>query len=92
LHGRQLPRDSWQQAELGRTVKNAFTTAFPGDLWFFSEREDRRVTHVGIAVAKNQMVHLSLARGGYAVDRLDDEEDSFIATLRSRFRVGKRLL
>ena len=42
----------------------------PGDLLFFSDRDDRRITHVGISLGDESMVHLALGRGGYAVERL----------------------
>ena len=50
LHGYQLPRDSGRQAELGTTVGDSpLESGRAGDLWFFSDREDRRITHVGVA-------------------------------------------
>ena len=33
------------------------------DLLFFSDRSDKRVTHVGIALGERRMVHLALGRG-----------------------------
>ena len=92
LHGRQLPRDSWQQAELGTTVKDAFTAAQAGDLaCSFPIETIGRSRTSAIAAGPHEMVHLSLARGGYAVDRLDDERDPFMATLRARFLFGRRV-
>ena len=92
LHGRQLPRDAWQQAELGTDAGRDIGELRPGDLLFFSDREDRRVTHVGIALGGAKMVHLALSRGGYAVERLGDRGDPIVEMLRNRFLFAKRLL
>ena len=94
LHGRSLPRDAWQQAELGTSVetKVPFEALVAADLLFFSDRADRRVTHVGIGLGDRKMVHLSLGRGGYAIERLDDKHDAYVERLRSSFLFAKRLL
>jgi hypothetical protein len=69
LHGVPLRRDAWQQAEDAVLVSDDVTAAHaPGDLLFFSDREDRRITHVGIATGDGGMIHSSLARGGIAVE------------------------
>jgi hypothetical protein len=93
LHGVLLPRDSWQQAEMGRAVPGGIDAVKTGDLLFFSVRTDRRVTHVGIAdVGKERsMVHLSLRRGGYAVDVLTDTADPYVAELRRLFVTARRV-
>ena len=94
LHGRFLPRDAWQQAELGTSIETdaSFRSLRAADLLFFSDRADRRVTHVGIAMGDSRMVHLSLGRGGYAVERLDDANDVYLGRLRASFLFAKRLL
>lgn len=92
LHGMQLPRDAWQQAELGTDAGRDIGELRPGDLLFFSDREDRRVTHVGIALGHAKMVHLALSRGGYAVEQLGDRGDTVVEMLRRRFLFAKRLL
>jgi hypothetical protein len=38
------------------------------------------------------MVHLALGRGGYAIERLNDRADPFVAKLRSSFLFARRLL
>lgn len=91
LHGRMLPRDAWQQAELGRPVAGDFDALIPGDLLFFSDRPDQRVTHVGIALGGGQMVHLALGRGGYAVETLSSNE-AYVAKLRERYLFARRML
>jgi len=83
-HGEMLPRDAWQQARDGvRTTAAADAAHVPGDLLFFSDREDQRITHVGIALAGGRMVHSALARGGVAVEDLASG-DAYVERLRSQ--------
>jgi gamma-D-glutamyl-L-lysine dipeptidyl-peptidase len=91
LHGVPLPRDAWQQLEVGRDA-GPLDELDTADLAFFSDREDRQATHVGIALGEQRMVHLSLVRGGYAVERLADPRDGYVAKLRERFLRARRLL
>ena len=91
LHGFALPRDAWQQAETGVAVDAAPDALRAGDLLFFSSREDRRVTHVGIALGGARMVHSAIGRGGWCVDRLTNLDDSYIITLRARVVGARRL-
>jgi hypothetical protein len=90
LHGQVLPRDAWQQAELGSRV-DTLDALQAGDLLFFTDRADRKITHVGIAQGPNEMVHLALGRGGYRREDLKSDE-SYVAKLRERFLFAKRLL
>jgi gamma-D-glutamyl-L-lysine dipeptidyl-peptidase len=92
LHGVQLPRDAWQQAELGVDAGQDIGELLPADLLFFSDRADQRVTHVGIALGERRMVHLALGRGGYAVERLDDRRDPYVEKLRERFLMARRVV
>jgi hypothetical protein len=92
LHGLQLPRDAWQQAETGSDAGRDVGELRIADLLFFSDRFDRRVTHVGIALGERRMVHLALGRGGYAIEQLDDRRDPFVERLRERFLFARRLL
>jgi hypothetical protein len=91
LHGRVLPRDAWQQAELGTKVEGDFAALKAGDLLFFTDRADRKITHVGIAQGPNEMVHLALGRGGYRHEDLRSD-DGYVVKLRERFLFAKRLL
>ncbi len=91
LHGVQLPRDAWQQAEMGSDAGRDVGDLVVGDLLFFSDRSDRRVTHVGVALGDRRMVHLSLGRGGYAVELLSDRRDPFVQRLRERFVCARRI-
>lgn len=89
LHGVVLPRDAWQQIACGRDAGADIDALEPADLLFFSDRADRRITHVGISLGARRMVHLALGRGGYAVEQLDDSRDGYVVRLRERF-VGAR--
>ena len=91
LHGILLPRDAWQQAGVGSDAGTDPLALAAGDLLFFSDREDRRITHVGIATGDRGMVHAALGRGGYAVERLDDTDDLYVEKLRTRFTGGRRI-
>jgi hypothetical protein len=92
LHGQQLPRDAWQQAETGVDAGGDVGSLKPADLLFFSDRADRRVTHVGIALGERRMVHLALGRGGYAIERLDHRRDPYVEKLRKRFVAARRII
>jgi hypothetical protein len=92
LHGLLLPRDAWQQASQGEPGEDSPLDAREGDLLFFSDREDRRVTHVAISMGGSSIVHLALGRGGYAIDRLDDDRDPYVRSLRERFAFARRVL
>jgi cell wall-associated NlpC family hydrolase len=92
LHGRQLPRDAWQQAELGSDAGRDIGELRPADLLFFSDRPDKRITHVGISLGERRMVHLALGRGGYSIERLNDRSDVYVDRLRERFLFARRML
>jgi len=66
LLGVQLPRDAYQQIEVGETV-DFVTQAQPGDLAFF-ENAEGRIVHVGVVLDENQLLH---AHGEVRIDPLD---------------------
>ena len=92
LHGLQLPRDAWQMAERGEDAGRDIGELRAADLLFFSDREDGRVTHVGLSLGSARMVHLALGRGGYAIERLGDRADSYVEKLRQRFLFARRIV
>jgi gamma-D-glutamyl-L-lysine dipeptidyl-peptidase len=92
LHGVSLPRDAWQQAEVGRDAGTDVSRLQPADLLFFSDRADKRITHVGIALGRGRMVHLALGRGGHAVERLESAADAYVTALMSRFLFARRVI
>jgi hypothetical protein len=62
--GIDLPRDAWQQAREGRSVKK-FSEICPGDLAFFHNKEE--IVHVGIMLGNEEIIHAS---GKVRVDRI----------------------
>ena len=92
LHGIQLRRDAWQQAEQGAAGESDPLESRKGDLLFFSDRVDGHITHVAIALGNQRLVHLALGRGGYAVENLLDVRDPYVVKLRERFVKARRVL
>jgi cell wall-associated NlpC family hydrolase len=68
LFGVKLLRDAYLQAEQGKAVESLMETR-EGDLAFFCN-ENGRVTHVGIILNSNQIVHAS---GKVRIDTLDEK-------------------
>ncbi len=66
LSGIRLKRDAWQQAEQG-TLIHLIDESLAGDLAFFDNAEGK-ITHVGIVLDKNKIIHAS---GKVRVDSLD---------------------
>lgn len=67
--GIKLPRNSAKQAEACRRIKRSDLKA--GDLVFFHARGSRKVSHVGLYVGEDCMLHASSSRG-VMVSRLSD--------------------
>lgn len=65
--GVRLKRDAWQQCEQGKELEAQ--NVKEGDLAFF-QNEQGRVTHVGIILEGNRIIH---AAGKVRIDRLDAE-------------------
>lgn len=65
--GVQLYRDAYQQATQGEFV-NFVTETQTGDLAFFDNEQDK-ITHVGIVLPDNRIIHAS---GKVRIDLLDD--------------------
>ena len=57
LQGFNLPRDAYQQAEVGITL-SFVEESDPGDLAFFDDNEGK-ITHVGIIMENNHIIHAS---------------------------------
>ena len=98
LHGVKLPRDAWQQASTGIALStaslpwnNTLAEFHAGDVLFFSDREDRRITHVGLAMFNNQFIHSGIRRGGVRIEQMDSDE-AYVQQLRSNFVCARRLL
>jgi gamma-D-glutamyl-L-lysine dipeptidyl-peptidase len=91
LHGVALPRDAWQQSESGEDA-GALEELRAADLAFFTDRADKRVTHVAIALGKARLVHLALGRGGFAIEDLTSTRDPYVSKLRERFLKARKVL
>ncbi len=91
LHGIQLPRDAWQQGERGTPVPVDMTALYPGDLFFFSDRDDARITHVALSMGGTSVAHCSLAHGGFNVDALN-ADTAVAAYLRKTFQFSRRIV
>jgi len=65
LNGVSLPRDASQQIEMGTEVN--FDEVLPGDLMFFNKNEGK-VSHVGIFLGDGRIVHAS---GSVRIDNVD---------------------
>ena len=92
LHGVPLPRDASDQARCGVEIPVDSNALVAGDLLFFSDREDARITHVAIALGDGRIVHLGLGRGGYAVETLTGDGDAYVMALRGRLRGARRII
>jgi hypothetical protein len=91
LHGVKLLRDAWQQATQGIHVEGGIEAIQPGDLLFFSDREDGHITHVALTVSQHTAVHLALGRGGHCIESLD-RPDEYVKGLLGNFRFARRIL
>jgi Cell wall-associated hydrolases (invasion-associated proteins) len=91
LHGVKLLRDAWQQATQGIHVEGGLEAIQPGDLLFFSDREDGHITHVALTVSPHRAVHLALGRGGHCIESLDRPDD-YVKGLLANFRFARRIL
>lgn len=85
----QLPRDAYQQAELGDTI-NFVEECKEGDLAFFDNAEGR-IIHVGMLLSDSRIIHAS---GKVRIDKLDHEgiynEDS--KSYSHKLRIIKRII
>lgn len=66
IHDKKLPRDAYQQAEVG-SVLSFVEESRPGDLAFF-ENSEGRIIHVGIMLQDQKIIHAS---GKVRIDTLD---------------------
>lgn len=92
LHGVPLPRDARQQAELGSRLTLAHESWRAGDLLFFSDRADGRITHVALVAEPGELMHVAIGRGGFAVEHPFETPDSYAVALMGRLREARRVL
>ena len=68
IHGKSIPRDSFNQATVGSTI-NLISDAIPGDLLFFDNSQGK-ITHVGLLYDKDHIIHAS---GTVRIDPVDHQ-------------------
>ena len=68
LNGIDIPRDAYQQAEIGTTL-SFVEESEAGDLAFF-DNNDGKIIHVGIVLENNHIIHAS---GKVRIDRIDQQ-------------------
>lgn len=68
VHGINIPRDSFRQAEKGATI-NLLSDARPGDLLFF-DNEEGKINHVGMLIDSSRIIHCS---GKVRIDIIDHQ-------------------
>ncbi len=66
--GCSIPRDAYQQAEVGAVV-NFIEEAKPGDVAFF-DNDEHKIIHVGIIIENQQIIHAS---GEVRIDKIDHQ-------------------
>jgi hypothetical protein len=87
--GYSLPRNASQQAELGQVV-SFVEEAKVGDLLFF-DNPDGQITHVGLFIGNNQVIHAS---GEVRIDKIDHQGifNETTGTYSHQLRLIKRLI
>jgi gamma-D-glutamyl-L-lysine dipeptidyl-peptidase len=68
IRGIPIPRDSWQQAEAGRSI-DFINEAEPGDLVFF-DNDCGKISHVGMILSSGLVIHAS---GRVRIDAIDHQ-------------------
>lgn len=91
MAGKKLPRNSYQQAEIGGFIEtdSDFISLLPGDLLFFSEGE--KVSHVGLALGQGRFIHSSLTYGQVAITSLKKGDSDYHQLFRDIYSFSKRL-
>lgn len=77
LHGFLLPRDSYQQAEIGEPVEVVpdYANVLPGDLLYFRARESGRIAHVALSSGGPAILHAAQENGAVAVNDLSRDSE-----------------
>lgn len=68
IQGTPIPRDSWQQAEVGKII-DFIDQAEPGDLVFF-DNDRGKIAHVGMILSRGLVIHAS---GRVRIDSIDHQ-------------------
>ncbi len=77
LHGFLLPRDSYQQAEIGEPVEpgRLLEEVQPGDLIYFRDSDSSCVAHVGLSLGGPRVLHAAEPNGCVGENDLSGESD-----------------
>ncbi|HUX08642.1 MAG TPA: NlpC/P60 family protein [Acidobacteriota bacterium] len=92
LHGVVLPRNSFQQADVGKLIdasgnSNDFQ---PGDRLFFAEKEN--IDHVALSAGGAEFIHSSMSNGCVKRESLDPESQLYNGRLATMFRHARRII
>ena len=89
IHGIPIPRDSWKQAESGKSI-DFIDQAEPGDLVFF-DNDRGKISHVGMILSKGLVIHAS---GRVRIDSIDHQGifKSEIGGYSHKLRMIRRIL
>lgn len=82
-HGVYLPRTAAAQSRIGTTVSKSNLVA--GDIVFFKNTYKAGISHVGISVGNNRIIH-AFPRKGVTVDSLSN------SYLKAKYAFSKRVL
>lgn len=77
--GIEIPRDADMQCDAAKPVEPPYEL---GDLFFFSEDDDKHITHVGMSLGGTKVIHSSRSHNGVYVDDLQERKslmDIFIS-------------
>lgn len=69
--GIEIPRDADMQCDAAKPVEPPYEI---GDLFFFSEDDDKHITHVGMSLGGWRMIHSSRSHNGVYVDDLQERK------------------
>ena len=69
IYGLKLPRNAVQQAGCGQALKN-MERSQTGDLGFFTKMQSDEITHTGILLKDNKIIHAS---GKVRIDTIDEK-------------------
>jgi len=77
VHGFLLPRDSYQQAEIGEPIDagSKYEGIEPGDLLYFRGRESAKVVHVAFSLGGSAILHAAEANGSVKEDDLRGDSE-----------------
>lgn len=84
LNGFILERDASQQFRHGEKIDPdaAFSNVQAGDLFFFGRKEPLRVTHVGMSIGMDKVIHSSVSNARVYINSLIPDQPGYSESLR----------